>query len=254
MELVAADVVAAHDVNRKKLPVPAYGSYAGMKSQITRMRENGVPPILDRSFFGSISGSLVAQIRGQLRFLGLIDAEFKPTSTLRAIEGTDDAQAKEMLKRAAEQAYATQVALAQQNGTHGQLVDSFKKAGLTGETINRAIAFYLALTEDLGLPKSPHFKKASSSASKPSTPRRPRQPRPKPNPNLLAAGGTGSATIIAPAPAGTSADAQKASYVAMLIELAQKSDDPDAQRDMLDRIERALGLAAPGGRNPDSGG
>lgn len=218
---------------------PAYGSYPSLIKIVDKMKEHGIPPVLDRSFFGNQSGSLTAQQRGSLRFLGLIDADYRPTDEMTLLVEADEAGRKEILRELAMKAYAEQVKLAQVNGTQGQLADSFRKLGITGSTVERAISFYLTLAEDLGLPTSSHFKKIATPAANGTRPRR-RKPATK---AAAPAAPPPSAPAAAPA---LSPDVQKASYVQMLMELA-KANDGEGQKDLLDRIERALGLAAQGG-------
>src|SRR5262245_45725179 len=50
-----------------------YMSFQGFRSLLDRLRREGLPQVFDRSFFGEVSGSLIAQIRGTLRFFDLID-------------------------------------------------------------------------------------------------------------------------------------------------------------------------------------
>lgn len=218
---------------------PAYGSYPSLMKIIDRMQQHGIPPVLDRSFFGNQSGSLTAQQRGSLRFLNLIDADFRPTDEMKMLVLSDEEGRKDILRQLAKEAYADQLKLAEINGTQGQLAESFRKMGITGSTVDRAISFFLTLAEDLGLPTSPHFKKIASQPANGSRPRR----------RKTAAKGV---TPAPPPPAdqapptAMSAEAQKASYVQMLMDLAKGAED-DNQKDLLDRIERALGLAAQGG-------
>jgi hypothetical protein len=245
MTTTTTAVATVDDAADQKGPVAAYGSYASTRNLVERMRKNGVPPVLDRSFFGGLSGSLIAQQRGALRFLGLIDAEFKPTEVMHTIaDARDEADALLVLKGAAESAYAEQVALAKLNGTHGQLVESLRKTGLTGSTVQRAIGYYLAITDDLGLPKSPHFRRVTSTPSNSTTTRKPAKPRRAPRKDKL---NSPDLTDPPPTTTPTTAEAQKAKYIEMLMGIAAKTDDATAQKDVLDRIERALGLAAPGG-------
>jgi hypothetical protein len=63
-----------------------------------------------------------------------------------------------VLRSWAEQFYRDQIELAKQNATSQMLWETFSEHGLNGSTLRRAVIFYLALSEDLGLPLSPHFK------------------------------------------------------------------------------------------------
>lgn len=46
------------------------------------LRESDLPAQFDRSYFGAASSGLIAQTRGTLRFLDLIDDDYRPTPQL----------------------------------------------------------------------------------------------------------------------------------------------------------------------------
>lgn len=216
-----------------------YVTFSRFTSLLDRLRSDGHPPqVFDQSFFNGQSGSLTAQQRGALKFLGLIDDERRPTDTLRELVSADEVDAKILLKMVAEQKYAEQIALGM-DATRGQLAEMFRDRGLTGETVNKAIGFFVALAEFTEIPISPHFRKGAASTGT-STRRSPRRRKPivGPTPPVT--------PVVQQATTPTSAEAQRAAYINMLMEMAQKTGESGTvQTDLLNRIERALGFADP---------
>lgn len=191
----------------------------------------GLPDVFDKSFFGNISGSTIAQIRSTLRYFDLIDDEYVPTQMMRDLVEADEEARKVLLKAMVEEKYADALALSQ-NATAGQLAKVFNERGLTGATVDKAIAFYLHMLEYLGIPYSSHFKKRRTSNGGGSRRRAAKKqaqetPPPPPKPKL------------------SSAEEQKAAYVQTLLDLAKKEGaEADLQDRIFDRIERALGIGS----------
>lgn len=234
------------DDAKQQAPGAPYMSYKGFQNFLTRFAEEGLPGRFDSSYFGNASGSLVAQVRGTLRYLDLIDDDKHPTDTLKTIVDANEEDRKQYLKMIFEAKYSDALALSP-NATAGQLADVFRNRGLSGATVQKAITFFLGMAEDLGVELSPHFKKGRAVASNGATRKRrtPKATTPPPTPT--------------PHPVehkATSVEAQKAAYVNMLMELATKDEaDSNVQQALLDRIEKALGIGLPsdgGGGTTDS--
>ncbi|GGD15540.1 DUF5343 domain-containing protein [Nocardioides daphniae] len=216
-----------------------YMSYKGFLNLLTRFSEEGLPGRFDGSYFGNASGSLVAQVRGSMRFLDLIDEEKHPTDLLKTITEASEDERKQYLKMIFEEKYADALALSK-NATAGQLAEVFRDRGLSGATVQKAITFFLGMADDVGVELSPHFKKGRVAASNGGSRKRraaktaPAAPTPAPTPHVVE-------------PKVSSVEAQKAAYVNMLMDLATKDNaDANSQQTLLDRIEKALGIGAPG--------
>lgn len=86
--------------------------------------------------------------------------------------------------------HASQLVLAEQNGTAQMLQESFAHYGYTGSTLRKAVVFYLGLVDYVGLPNSPYFRAPKQAAT--ATSRRRVRPapaatsRPEPMPPLAA--------------------------------------------------------------------
>lgn len=202
---------------------------------------DGLPDVFDISFFGNISGSTIAQTRSTMRYFDLIDDEYVPTPMMRDLVDADEETRRDMLKIMVEERYADALALSQ-NATSGQLARVFNERGISGATVDKAIAFYLHMLEYLGIPYSPHFKKrrTSNAAS------RRRKPAPKNE--------TFFAPPAPPKPKVSTEDEQRAAYVQTLLELAKDGTDPGLQDRIFDRIERALGIGCGSATTTGGGG
>lgn len=248
VHIVSADSIELEEVAiptgddaKQKAPGAPYMSYKGFQNYLTRFSEEGLPGRFDGSYFGNQSGSIVAQTRGTLRYLDLIDDDKHPTDTLKTLVESDESERKQYLKMIFEEKYADALALSK-NATAGQLADVFRERGLSGATVQKAITFFLGMAEDVGVELSPHFKKGRSVASNGGTRKRRATKTAQPTPQ--------STPHVEP-PKPTSVEAQKAAYVNMLMDLAKKDNaETSTQQALLDRIEKALGI----GLSSDGGG
>lgn len=232
-EFENAPVPAGEDAKQQPASAP-YMSYKGFQNYLARFAEEGLPGRFDGSYFGNASGSLVAQVRGTLRYLELIDEDKHPTDLLKTLAEAEEAERKQYLKMIFEEKYADALALSK-NATAGQLAEVFRNRGLSGATVQKAITFFLGMAEDVGVELSPHFKKGRVAASNGSTRRR-RSSKPAAEPIPVAQ------PLVQQPRVSTEAE-QKAKYIEMLMELAKRDDaDSDFQQALLDRIEKALGI------------
>jgi hypothetical protein len=210
---------------------PPYMSFKTYTNLLDKLREEGMPAVFDKSYFGNQSGSLVAQVRSTLRYFDLITEGYEPTPDLDDLVQADEEDRKILMKMQAEMKYPEALALGM-NATAGQLNKVFQDRGLTGATVDKAVAFFLGMVEYLGIEVSPMFRKRRASN-----------------------GGTRRRKVVKPdepttppAPIVSSEDQQKADYVAMLMNLATTNDvNADNQQVLLDRIEKALGIGSPTG-------
>jgi hypothetical protein len=210
---------------------PPYMSFTSFLTLLDRIEENGPPNQFDRSFFGNISGSIVAQNMGTLRFFGLLDGKVPRQPLLSSL--TSPAGRKAVLRQLIEEKYPEAVRLGEQRGTAGQLDQTFKDRGLNGATVRKAVTFYLQAADYAGIPVSPHFSKprppVSSGTRRPAASRRGSRKGSTPEP-----------APTTPASAPTDKETQRSRYIDMLMGLVEKSEQPDAG--LLDRIERAIGI------------
>jgi hypothetical protein len=193
---------------------------------IERMADEGVPPRIDRSFLSGLSGGYQTQVLAALRSLGLIldDGTVQPALQTLVDQPQNRRALVAMILRTR---YPEAVAMGEEKATQGQLEGQFKKYGITGATLRKAIAFYLHAADFAGIPVSPFFKTPSATSGTPS-PRR-RQTRTKLTPKVEAQD-EGSAT---------KAEQLRTRYVEMLMKRVEDQDEIDEK--LLDRIEALLG-------------
>lgn len=115
-------------------------SSTGFPKLLERLATEGLPQIFDRSFFREYSGSLIAHIRGTLRFFELIDEDRRPTDQLRALVSMDEERRIASLRKLVEEKYAFVTALGP-DATHGQLTDVFVLPGCRETVLQRRSPF-----------------------------------------------------------------------------------------------------------------
>jgi hypothetical protein len=141
-------------------PTPPYTAFTTFKNFLTTLKKTTIPPIIDTSMMGNMSGSAQGQIKQTLRFLGLTTLAGTVTPQLRALVGalgTD--KWKETLTQTMTEAYKPVIQdLDIENATLGQLMECIKtRGGLNGSALRKATRFYLDAAKDAGIKLSPHF-------------------------------------------------------------------------------------------------
>lgn len=219
----------------------AYMSFPSFRGYVDRFRDQGIPNVLDRSFFGNQSGSLTAQVRGTFRALGLIDDDYRPTDLLRKVAAASDDERILLLRSITESKYEDAIALGLQ-ATSGQLSEVFRSRGISGATVQKAITFYLGLTEYVGIETSPFLKArvpSNGSTRRNGKKRTPAAPPVQPVPPPIQ-------------PQRSLEEEKKSAYIDLLMVLAKDTDAKDSDRsDLLNRLERAIGI--PPGSESNSG-
>src|SRR5271165_1597487 len=135
---------------------PPYVSFTMLLNVTERMRTEGIPARVDRSYLGGASGTTKAQFLAAAKALGLLDGDLKPTGVLQALVNTPDQRpgiVGELLRRF----YPKVVGLGT-NATQQQLEETFREEyDISGSTVRKAISFYLAAARFAKVELSPHF-------------------------------------------------------------------------------------------------
>jgi hypothetical protein len=204
-----------------------YTSWKTVFNLILRFQgDGGLPPRIDRSVLGGSEGQKT-QTMAALRFLGLIEEKGQVTPRFQQLVSNEKDRPK-LFREVMEELYPDAVRLGTENATTKQLEETF--TGLSGDTLRKAMTFYLHAAKFSQIKISPHFKipsgfKASNAAKKQRS-------------------GNGSeptsatTTTQTRTPETPLVDA-KTRYLDMLLERAGKDDKLDTE--LLDRIERLLG-------------
>ncbi len=217
-----------------------YMSFNGFRNLGDRLVADGLPQVFDRSFFGDYSGSLIAQTRAALRFFDFIDEDQRPTERLQAFVAMEEPERIQALRDLTEQKYAHVIALGT-NATQGQLLDAFREAGLSGDSLTKATTFYLRLAEYVDLPISPFFKRPSSRSSGGNAGAGRRTNRRRKT--------AAEISTVASLPTSESSspsseekiEEKRLAYIDLLMRLVEQSADKgEVQLQLLDRLESAL--------------
>lgn len=139
---------------------PAYVSYKTFTNFINSLKESGAPSQIDRSMLKGMSGSAQSAILGSLEYLKLIS---KIGNILPKFQQLIDAEEKDrptILRDIVEAAYPFLFsgAIDLKRATTKQVEDEFRKQGVSGSTVVKCIAFFLAAAKAAQIVVSPHVK------------------------------------------------------------------------------------------------
>jgi hypothetical protein len=144
------------DKSRKHLP--PYISYRTFRNFVDGLQQR-MPSRIDRSYWGDmLSGSTGTQLMAALRFLGLVDANSKPTARLKALVPAKGEQRAELLREIASEGFSfvLQSSLDSQNATYAQLDELFNSTfQVAGDVRRKCIKFFIELASDAKIPLSP---------------------------------------------------------------------------------------------------
>jgi len=208
--------------------IPPYISFSQLENMLERLRQEGMPSRIDRSYLASWSGSAQSQFLKAARALGLLEDSGAPTELLKQlVNAPDDRPA--LIGRMLQRHYPEVFAL-EPNATQAQLEEVFRDyVGISGSTTRKAIVFFLHAARFADVKLSPHFRAPRSrgpSSAKPRVKRRdPTQPDPPnvPNPFVGVDNADGE---------------QRKAYVDLLLKKAETEGDTE----LYARIEWLLGF------------
>jgi hypothetical protein len=136
--------------------VPPYISFSQLENVLERMRLEGAPARVDRSYLSSWSGSSQAQFLKAIRSLGLVDETGQLTDTMKTLVAEPDGR-PQIIGHLLTEKYA-QVLELPQDATQQQLDEVFRSyPGISGGTTRKAITFFLHAAKFAGIPVSPFF-------------------------------------------------------------------------------------------------
>ncbi|HIP72137.1 MAG TPA: hypothetical protein EYH05_12165 [Anaerolineae bacterium] len=161
----------------EKKMVPAYVSFTTLKNFLDLIRTQGVPPVIDPSLLGSMSGSSSAQLRTALKYLGATDDEGRTNDILEELALASDDERPVSMAKILRNAYPFLFddynGFDLEKGTFRQFDDKFREQGATGATVVKAERFFLQAADYAQLPVSPYItkgmktRKISKKAAKP---------------------------------------------------------------------------------------
>jgi hypothetical protein len=133
--------------------------------------------------------------------------------------------------------YPKAVELGEIKGTQRQLEEAFAEFKISGNTLRKAVAFYLKGAEYAGLPVSPHFRAVAKASAAPGG-KNLRRPRSKQS-DRAALVGDGSDQNVPNPDESAALDGLSEEYVKLLMKKVEAQETVDEK--LLDRIERMLG-------------
>ncbi len=148
-----------------KAVLPAYVSFAAFMNFLNKLRDTGVPSRIDRSLMGSASGSLISSVLAALRSFELMDDAQRPTDAMRTLVMASDGDRKDVFKQLFETGYSFLKGdpdFHLETATTAQLTQKFRDQGMSGSTVTKSIAFFLALAKAADVKVSPHMKAPSA--------------------------------------------------------------------------------------------
>lgn len=199
-----------------------YTSFRTLLNLFERLEAaKAIPPQIDRSFLGGSEGQKT-QVLAALRFFGLVDEHGNVTETMRKIVNAPS-ERPAAIGGLLRQHYPAATKLAADHATTAALEKTFENLG--GDTLRKAVAFYLHAAKYANHPVSKFFKAPTGFYAK----RKPRSANSPNTPEII------PPVVVAPTDA-------KSRYIEMLMQKASATTDPEIEKDLLNRIERILQL------------
>lgn len=140
-------------------PLVSIGSYTGFLNQL---REHGsVPTRIDKTLMGKSSGSQISAMMAALKYLGHIDEAGKPSDEFKNLVLASDEARKPLLAALLKERYAflfNDANFDLEQATSGEMAEKFRALEITGSTVTKTIAFFLAMAKEAGIKVSAHIK------------------------------------------------------------------------------------------------
>jgi hypothetical protein len=133
-----------------------YGAFETFKNATTSFAE-GLPHRIDRSALPGLAWNATSRLISGFKFLELIDDSGAPQPALISLAAaTDEAERKRLLEPVIRRAYAEAFALDLTRMTPSLLAETFRQHyNATGDTLEKAVRFFLAACVYLDIPISP---------------------------------------------------------------------------------------------------
>lgn len=154
----------------KKVMAAAYMPFKTFLNALDHLKSHGVPNIIDRSVFPSMSGVTQSQLLSGMQFLGLIDAKGLPNQTLINLVNEVDKR-KENLRAILEARYSNLFEADLTRVTPSQFESLFSQEnyGISGDTRKKAKSFLFFALAYTGVAHSKLLTQRTRSPRKKST-------------------------------------------------------------------------------------
>lgn len=153
---------------------PAYATFKTFSNTINSLQESGAPSQIDRSVLKSMSGSDQSAVIASLKYLNLITESNAPTpALLQLIDAKEENRAvlwRDVVEKSYPFLFGASIDL--KRATTKQIEEAFRGQGVSGSTVVKCIAFFLAAAKAGNISISPHVKTPApvrSTTTKPRT-------------------------------------------------------------------------------------
>jgi hypothetical protein len=149
---------------KEKRTAPPYLSFTTLNGFIDGLGVH-MPTRIDKSLMKSMSGASQAALVAALDYFKLRDGE-KPSNRLVELAALSGADRAPMWKSLLADGYPFLFSdgFNLKRATQGELDEKFRAEGVTGETVRKCVAFFMAAAQAAGLEVSPHFRSVKSRA------------------------------------------------------------------------------------------
>jgi hypothetical protein len=169
------------DDTQKDKPAPPVVAYKTFKNFL-RSLAPAMPARIDKSVMTSLSGSTQNQLLQALRRLGCIGPTGTPEARLITLVKADGIEFQAALRQALESTYPFLQNNDLANVTMSQLQEHFATLG-SGDTIRKAITFFIPAAKDAGFTLSPFIKEPGKRSSSNGRQKRTRAAKPDAQPS-----------------------------------------------------------------------
>jgi hypothetical protein len=132
------------------MPYKTFGTF------LDHLRAIGVPSHIDKSVMTHLSGGMQSWLKAALRYMKLVNPDDIPTDQLEALVKAQGDDRKDLLRDLFNSTYTFATSkIDLKNTTPVKLRQIIIDAGAQGETVEKIIAFMIAMAKDAGVPLSP---------------------------------------------------------------------------------------------------
>lgn len=152
----------------ERKPLPPYLPYRTFLTFLDHLRAIGMPSHIDKSVMTNLSGAMQSWLKSSLRYMQLVDANDVPSVMLNKLAESQGDDRKALLLTLFKQSYAfLDGNIDLKNTTPQKLRTAIVDLGAQGETVEKIMAFMVAMAKDANVPLSTLLTKRAPSVRKP---------------------------------------------------------------------------------------
>ena len=140
---------------------PPYVTFRTFLNFIESLKNNDLPPVIDRSLMRNLSGSMQSPLISSLKALKLLDENQVPTEQFRFLHSTEKTSSEycECLRSIIYSCYTflNDGSIDVERATGSQLEQKFRESGLSGDTVQRAYSFFVSICKEAEFTISRHI-------------------------------------------------------------------------------------------------